>query len=253
MLVSGVDVMPIFADIHNHSLFGVDDGAKTQEEAERMIAASYAEGVRFLCLTPHCHPGYFSTTKEKTEAAFSALLTFVRERYPDLTLSLGSEVFGYSEGLAALENGTAATLGGGRTALFEFHDSDSYAYIRDRLLSAQASGYLPVLAHAERYDCLYQDIGRVAELVQHRIAIQINASTLTAGLFSSERRFVRRLLRKGLVAIVASDAHDLVRRPPALLSAYAVVCRICGTACADRLFYENPRSFMSVEKKKEKV
>lgn len=245
--------MPVFADIHNHSLFGVDDGARTQEDAERMIAASYAEGVRFLCLTPHHHPGYFNTTKEAIDSAFAALSAFARENYPDLTITLGNEIFGYSEGLLALQNGTAATLGGGRAALFEFHDSDSYTYIRDRLLEAQANGYLPILAHAERYGCLYQSVDRVYELVQHRIAIQINAATITAGFFSAERRFVRWLLRRGLVSIVASDAHDLVRRPPKLLPAYAAVCRLCGTACADRLFYENPRSFLTVGKKEEKV
>ena len=245
--------MPMFADIHNHSLFGVDDGAKTQEIAERMIAASYAEGVRFLCLTPHHHPGYFNTTKEAVDTAFASLSDFVKRTYPDLTLSRGNEIFGYSEGLLALQNGTAATLGGGQSALFEFHDNDSYAYIRDRLLAAQANGYAPVLAHVERYECFYQDLDRVEELIQHRVAIQINAATLTAGIFSAEARFAKRLLRRGLVTVVASDAHDLVRRPPTLLPAYAVVRRLCGAACADRLFYENPRSLMSVGKKEEKV
>ncbi len=218
-----------------------------------MIAASYAEGVRFLCLTPHHHPGYFHTTKEAIDAAFAALSAFVREHYPDLTITLGNEIFGYSEGLAALQNGTAATLGDSRAVLFEFHDNDSYAYIRDRLLEAQAHGYLPILAHAERYGCLYQDTDRVAELVQHRIAIQINAATIKAGLFSHERRFAKWLLRRGFVSVVASDAHDLVRRPPKLLPAYVAVCRLCGVACADRLFYENPRSLLSVGKKEEKV
>ena len=245
--------MPVFADIHNHSLFGVDDGAKTQEIAEKMIAASYAEGVRYLCLTPHHHPGYFHTSREEIEAAYAALVAFAKENYPDLTLVLGNEIFGYSEWLSALQNGTARTLGGSDTVLLEFHDHDSYTYIRDRLLAVQASGYTPVLAHAERYDCLYQDPLRVEELVQHRVAIQINAATLTEGIFSSERRFARRLLRRGLVSIIASDAHSLDHRPPTLLPAYAVVRRICGAACADRLFYENPRSLLAVGKEKEKV
>ena len=245
--------MPVFADIHNHSLFGVDDGAKTQEIAERMIAASYAEGVRYLCLTPHHHPGYFHTAQEEIVTAYEALVAFAAENYPDLTLALGNEIFGYSEGLSALQHGTARTLGGSSTVLFEFHDHDSYTYIRDRLLAVQASGYTPVLAHAERYDCLLQDPSRVQELVQHRIAIQINAATLVSGFFSAECRFAKRLLRRGLVSVVASDAHSLDHRPPALLPAYAVVRRICGTACADRLFYENPRSLMAAGKEKEKV
>lgn len=47
------------ADIHIHLLFGVDDGAKDEDEMHAILDAAYQAGTRVLCCTPHFHPGYF--------------------------------------------------------------------------------------------------------------------------------------------------------------------------------------------------
>lgn len=246
--------MPVFADIHNHSLYGVDDGAKTREDCENMIAASYAEGVRHLCFTPHHHVSHYTPDRAVVEARFSAVAAWAREKFPDLTLYLGNEIFGYSEGLLAVQSGAAVTLAGHGAILFEFHDTERFLYIRNRLREARTLGYTPVLAHAERYACLYKDIARVEELVRRRVQIQINAASLLRRFHFRERRFIKKLLERDLVAVIASDAHDLESRPPALRAAYDFIVKNYGEERANRLFYENPRRLLSADKEeKEKV
>ena len=217
--------MTTFVDIHNHSLFGFDDGAKTREDCEKMIAASYAEGVRHLCFTPHHHVTHYTPDRSVLEARFEEIRAWAQEKYPDLTLYLGNEVFGYSEGLLAVQSGAACTLAGRGTVLFEFHDTERFLYIRNRLREARTLGYTPVLAHAERYGCLYKDIGRVEELVRRRIHIQINASSINRRFHFRERRFIRRLLDADLVSVIASDAHDMTTRTPALREAYEFILK----------------------------
>ena len=46
-----------FADIPFHGLWGVDDGPETEAEMYQLLDAAYAEGTRWLCVTPHFHPG----------------------------------------------------------------------------------------------------------------------------------------------------------------------------------------------------
>ena len=46
-------------DIHNHSLFGVDDGADTLEETIAMTQAASKQGVTDIFMTPHFRHGMF--------------------------------------------------------------------------------------------------------------------------------------------------------------------------------------------------
>ena len=48
----------LLADMHIHALYGVDDGARTEEEMRAIVTKSYEEGVRVMCVTPHFHPRY---------------------------------------------------------------------------------------------------------------------------------------------------------------------------------------------------
>ena len=77
-----------FTDIHIHALFDVDDGAKTESEMLAMVDASYADGVRILCVTPHYHPGYFRNSNANIDTAYSVLTEYVHKKYPDLELYL---------------------------------------------------------------------------------------------------------------------------------------------------------------------
>ena len=105
-----------------------------------------------------------------------------------------------------------------------------------------------MLAHAERYSCLYKDIARGEELVRRRVQIQINAASIIRRFHFRERRFIKKLLKKDLVAVIASDAHDLETRTPALRAAYDYIGKNYGEGRARRLFYENPRRLLFADK-----
>ena len=82
----------IFADIHNHSLACVDDGARSEEAMFRMVDAAYADGIRLLCLTPHFHPVCFGDNRASSLESFKKLQAYCAEHHPDLRLYLGNEL-----------------------------------------------------------------------------------------------------------------------------------------------------------------
>ena len=45
-----------FTDIHNHILFGVDDGSPDIKTSMEMLQMAYEDGIRDVILTPHFHP-----------------------------------------------------------------------------------------------------------------------------------------------------------------------------------------------------
>mgnify|MGYP000379279361 CR=1 FL=1 len=67
------------ADIHIHLLFGVDDGAKDEDEMHAILDAAYQAGTRVFCCTPHFHPGYFGDNYDKVNAAFKRLSSYVQK------------------------------------------------------------------------------------------------------------------------------------------------------------------------------
>ena len=77
-----------FADIHNQILFGVDDGAKTEMDMQKLIDASYADGVRHLCFTPHYHPAYFGEHQEEIAMGFQIASNYAAAQYPESRCTL---------------------------------------------------------------------------------------------------------------------------------------------------------------------
>ena len=46
-----------FIDLHQHVLWGLDDGPKTPEEMHKLLRADAKDGIRVLAATSHALPG----------------------------------------------------------------------------------------------------------------------------------------------------------------------------------------------------
>lgn len=226
-----------FTDIHIHALSGVDDGATTLQEMFSMLDASYSDGVRHLCLTPHSHPGYFGYNHEKALSCFEDLKNHVAKKYPDLHLYLGSELRFADQWQDWLEQGICRSLNDSGYVLVDFFYNEERGRIVKALHRMLNAGYKPVLAHAERY--IYLDVKTVRELKVHGVTVQINARNITRWGFGAPYR-AWKLLYAHLADVVASDAHRAIKAAPGLLKAYQKACRHLGRKYADVLFCENP-------------
>ena len=71
---------------------------------------------------------------------------------------------------------------------------------------------------------------------------QITASSLTGEFGRPPLAASQEFFRRGLVHLVASDAHNLVRRPPRLAAARERVRKDWGEEVERALFEENPRA-----------
>lgn len=230
-------------DLHNHALPCVDDGAQSLEACMQMLGAAYAGGVRAICFTPHYNPSRYRTTADEVYEAYRTVCTATAQRYPDLALLLGNEIYAYHGSLESLEEGKCRSLAGGRAVLLEFSPSIGYRDMRNRFLAYITAGYQPILAHAERYACLFQNVERIKELVDMRVLIQVNAESLLRLRRYRTYRFVHRLLSRGLVHVVASDAHS-EKDAKTFARAFRSISMRYGEAYAKQLFYANPKRIL---------
>lgn len=229
-----------FADIHNHILFGVDDGARVEKEMYQLIDAAYADGVRHLCFTPHYHPAYFGEHQEEIAAGFRMASAYAASRYLDLSLYLGNELRYERSCMEWLEQGRYKTLNGSQYLLVDFLYPEPADAILDAMLRVLNGGYTPVLAHVERYESLHRDMREVERMKSWGVVLQVDAQSPLGGLGRGAKHRSRRLLAAGLIDVVASDAHDLVRRPPQLRPCFEFVSKKYGEDYAIQLFWENP-------------
>lgn len=236
-------------DIHSHIVFDVDDGPKSREESKTLLAEAYSQGVRTIVSTSHRRKGMFETPEEKIAANFRQVQEIAKEVADDLTIMYGAEIYYTRDVLDKLENQIIPTLNGSRYALIEFSMNTPYREIHSALSSVLMLGITPVVAHIERYDALENNEKRVRELINMGCYTQINSfHVLKPKLFGEHYKFMKKraqyFLERDLVHVVASDMHNLDRRPPYMAEAYSIIAKKYGEAKAQELFVDNPKQII---------
>ena len=224
-------------DIHTHILPGMDDGAAGEAISFQMLKQAYQEGTTLLVATPHYHCHVGSDWMEKRQTAYTALCDIAAHISPELNILLGAEVFYESALTEQLKHGKELTLNHTCAILVEFSPDVNYLYMKNAFLKLQSMGYVPVLAHIERYAAL-ERIDRVEELSDMGVKMQVNAGSVIGKHGRKIKRYLLQLMREDLIDLVATDAHNVTDRPTGMAACVKYLTRkmgaeYCQTVCHD--------------------
>jgi len=243
-----------FVDMHCHILPGVDDGSKDTAMSLNMLRIAYENNIRTIIVTPHNKIYQKSASNDGIYRRISKLQEEIYRQDMDIKLYPGSELYFDSSLITRLEEGQVMTMGETKFILVEFSPSDDYAYIREALKKLRYEGYRPILAHVERYECLYKDKKRIDELVYDGIFLQVNADSIMMGAFSHQGGFVRRLLKEKKISFVGTDAHrDSGARTPKLLDCAHFLIKKYGYDYAREILCENAKCLINDELIEKKI
>ena len=238
-------------DVHMHIIPGVDDGSGSMEESLEEIRMAAAQGAGSIFATPHswaiehCH--------FKMLRRFSALKEEVLKHRIPVKLYLGCEVLcdpgTVASCIRGIREGTFPSMGGTRYVLVEFYphgfsDTDAL-YCIDQLTEA---GYVPIIAHAERYD--FTNVSNVREMKAHGAKIQINAYSVVNESKESTRSLANALLEEQLVDLVGTDSHRLDHRPPVMEEGIAAIREKCTAEYADKILTGNAEEWLMMNSTK---
>lgn len=239
-----------FVDIHNHFTWDVDDGMDTKEHAVKALQNAKHDGIGKLIATPHFIPG---VQNEEDIAFINQRITELQElgKAEGLEVYAGSELFLNDAYLDMLDSDYVNTLAGSGYLLCEFDvrkDIAKNKEAEEQLYEISIRNLIPVIAHVERYFHSGIDIKRIQEWLKNGYVVQINRTSLLGIHGEQVQKNAIKLLKAGMVHVVASDAHRSDgQRIGKLSDVYAMVKEISGKQNADLLFYQNPMHLIQNE------
>jgi tyrosine-protein phosphatase YwqE len=236
------DRIPPLADLHNHFVPGVDDGARTVEEAIAALKELYESGVTRVATTPHLSSRRASgPRKVEIQASFEELRRVAERAIPDLSLSLAYEV---RLDEADVELGDRSLGLSDRHLLVEFSMLMVPAYPMETLNTAVQQDWVPVLAHPERYAGIEARYGLIQTWRDAGVVMCVNAASVW-GRYGREAEWaVRRMLADGAVDLIASDHHARPGRSATMRQVWDLLLETGHDEAARLLLSENPAAIL---------
>lgn len=231
-------------DMHNHILWGIDDGAKNINESIEIIKDEYKQGVRKIIVTPHFYQGVYSFDKDQYDRRFNELCAEVNKLYPDLEIFKGQEIMYTQDIKSLLQNNGIQRMADSKYVLVEFMVDISYSNLERSVKEILTEGYVPIIAHCERYKCLSKSVPKIRHLVESGAYMQVNASTVTS---LGKRHFVNNLIDNDLLHFVGTDAHNTGSRGVTFAKCVSYLERKYGEEYVEWLMVENPQKIINDE------
>lgn len=230
-------------DIHSHILPGIDDGARSLDEALDMLRIAIDQGVTTQVLTPHIHMGRFNNTKQHIEQEFTKFKEQVNAANLPIKLLLGAELRIGPEIMQLINTDSVPWLGevdSQRTFLLEFPRTE-VPFGSDNLVRWLLSkNCLPIIVHPERNSTFLHNRDKLQTFIDLGCPLQITASSLTGKFGADVQQMTEELLEADEVSAIASDCHNLKGRSPDLLAGVEQAKTIIGNEKANLLVSNSP-------------
>jgi protein-tyrosine phosphatase len=231
-------------DLHCHILPGIDDGAPDLDTALAMARLAVADGVTVTACTPHITPGVYDNKGPDILSAVAALQGQLDKAGIPLTLTSGCDAHLAPDLAEGLREGRVLSLAGSRYFLFEPPHHVAPPRLAETTLELLDQGYVPVVTHPERLTWIEDHYETMKGLAGAGAWMQITAGSLTGRFGKRPRYWAERMLDEGLVQIIATDAHNLRNRVPALAEGREAAAARVGEAEATRMVLTRPQGIL---------
>lgn len=227
-----------FTDMHSHVLPGLDDGAKSMRQSLDMLRIARDEGIETIYATPHFMPGKGCPDRDTISRELEKLREAASDEGLTVRLRHGAEYFFRQEVLSLLETDGIVPLEGTECVLTEFAPWEEERYIRRALCDILDRGFIPVIAHVERYGSLMKkNYESIREMRRLGALLQINTGSVMGVFGGRAKHDTRALLKEGLVDLLGTDAHSDGKRAPRITQCAAYLYRKLDRKYAERLLY----------------
>lgn len=234
-------------DIHTHVLPGIDDGSSSMEMSLELLSMAADSGVRAIVATPHCNipDEYENYVSPGLIDLWNRLLAAKKKAGIEIHLCRGMEIYATTDLPRLLAERKVWTLNGTNYFLMEFGFREDPDFCRLILRQCADLGFRPIIAHPERYYFIQNDPELAYEWCVNGYGLQINKGSLLGRFGKGPQYTAESLLRHGVVACVASDAHNPRQRTTHMKEIQLYLMEEYGEEYARLLLRENPARILT--------
>ena len=195
-------------DIHNHLLYGIDDGSQSIEESIDVLKDMEKCGYTDIILTPHYIDGSrYSNDRADNLRRLDTLKSELKNNNISINLYLGNEIYIDEDISDLLNKDLISTLNNTNYLLIELPMSGEYSGYQELFKDLIKKGYKVILAHPERYLTFQDDYDLIYELLDMGVLFQCNIDSLNGKYGPYAKEMLIDLLKDKKVTFLATDIH----------------------------------------------
>ncbi len=195
-------------DMHNHILYGIDDGCKTIEESIETIKNMKKIGFNSIVLTPHyIEDSSFKANNNLKLERLEILKEELLKNNIDVNLFLGNEIFINESINELIINKEIRSINNTRYILIELPFNNQILNLDDYLYELKLKGYKIIIAHPERYTYFKDNYKEVRKLYDSGVLFQVNYGSIIGQYGSSSLKLLKKLLKDDMVDFISTDIH----------------------------------------------
>lgn len=195
-------------DFHSHLLPGLDDGAATIDDTVRLVSELTKVGCSQFITTPHIMNNVWENTNDGIAARLTETNAELVRRGVKAHIKAAAEYLLDEHFVMLIESGPLLTVKD-NYVLVEMSYINPPIQLYQILFDLQVAGYVPVLAHPERYGFYHKNFDEYLKLKNAGCLFQLNV-TSTVGYYGDDVAMVAsKLLKKGLIDFAGSDVHHM--------------------------------------------
>src|SRR5579883_76042 len=236
--------MSPLADTHVHLLAGLDDGPATSDVALAMCRKLVSEGARHATALAHQNPDYPENTADRLRSAAAALAAMLVEKKVPLSVHPTGEVMLSPTTLEEWRAGRLLSVGDHRQWLLVEMPHSGCINVLPLAEALQPEGVGLIIAHAERYPELLDDLALSQKWIEAGCLLQVTARALAEPWDEHFEESLKRWACGGFIHLLGSDGHGIDRRRPELAAGYRQLVKWIGRSHASCIAWEWGRAVL---------
>ena len=202
------DFSRVKTDMHSHLIPGIDDGARTLDDAMALARRMHELGYTKLVTTPHVQHDFYRNTPDIIRGGLEKVRAALKTEHIPIEIEAAAEYL-LDDGFGYLaERGNLLTFSG-KHILVELSYFNPNPNLKTFVFNLQVDGYKVILAHPERYTYWFSDFTKFEDLKDRGVLFQLNIVSMAGFYPEPVKKFAEKLIERGMIDFIGSDMHNM--------------------------------------------